>query len=174
MLGFGKEQIRKNSWDVFGAKGVFKIFSYLIFHIYLFWERERGVGRGRERRERLQSRFHAVSAKSYTGLDLTNHEIMTWAKIKSRILNQLSDPGTPCFCFLTILFFKIISTPNERLELVTRSRVTLNHWLSQLGAPKWPGFYIVFSPFNWYKGMDQWCIWAQLECLKFLSSNWVR
>ena len=38
-------------------------------------------------RERIPSRLHAVSIESNAGLDLTNHEIMTRAKIKSRILN---------------------------------------------------------------------------------------
>ena len=38
----------------------------------------REQGRGRERgKERIPSRLHAVSAEPNTGLDLTNHEIMT-------------------------------------------------------------------------------------------------
>ena len=43
-------------------------------------ERERG-------RERIPSRFQAVSAKPDAGFKLTNHEIMTRAKIKSQTLN---------------------------------------------------------------------------------------
>ena len=37
--------------------------------------------------ERISSRLLPVSAEPNTGLDLTNHEIMTQAKIRSRILN---------------------------------------------------------------------------------------
>ena len=57
------------------------------------------VGRGREREggERIPSRFHTISAEPDVGLDmglkLTNHEIMTWAKIKSWVFNRLNYPG---------------------------------------------------------------------------------
>ena len=36
-----------------------------------------------------------LSAESDAGLELTNHEITTWAKIKSQKLNLLSHPGAP-------------------------------------------------------------------------------
>ena len=50
-----------------------------IFKVYLCWERDRereqGNGREREReKERIPSR---LSTETYTGLKLTNHEIMT-------------------------------------------------------------------------------------------------
>ena len=46
-------------------------------------------GKSRKRgRERIPSRLRTVS----TGLDLTNHEIMTSAKVKSQMLNGLSHP----------------------------------------------------------------------------------
>ena len=38
--------------------------------------------RGRER-ERIPSSLHAVREEPDAGLDLTNREIVTWAKIKS-------------------------------------------------------------------------------------------
>ena len=63
--------------------------------IYLFWERERERerenrgGAGREG-ERIPSRLHTVSTEPNVGLELTNCEIMTLAKIKSRTPNQLS------------------------------------------------------------------------------------
>ena len=44
---------------------------------------------------RIPSRLHTVSAKPDTGLDPTNHEIITGAKIKSRTFDPLSHPGTP-------------------------------------------------------------------------------
>ena len=56
-------------------------------------ETERDWGRGRERekeRERIPSRLPAVSVESDTdsvGLELMNREIMTWASIKSQMLN---------------------------------------------------------------------------------------
>ena len=54
------------------------------------------MGAGAERgRQRIRSRLHAVSAEPSVGLKLTNCEIMTLAKIKSRPLNPLSHPSTP-------------------------------------------------------------------------------
>ena len=43
-------------------------------------ERERG-------RERIPSRLCTVSTETDVGFDPTNCEIMTWAKIKSQMLN---------------------------------------------------------------------------------------
>ena len=45
----------------------------------------------KECRERIPSTLIAVNA----GLDLTNHEIMTRAKIKSQTFNRLSHPDVP-------------------------------------------------------------------------------
>ena len=59
--------------------------------VYLFWERERERERERE--------FQVGSTLSHTGLKPTNHEIMTWGKIKSRMLNPLSHPGAPIHSF---------------------------------------------------------------------------
>ena len=50
----------------------------------------------RERRkDRIPSRLQTVSTEPKAGLDPTNREIMTWAKIKGQMLNQLSHPGAP-------------------------------------------------------------------------------
>ena len=71
--------------------------------IYLFWERQRENkwGRGRESgRDRIPSRFCAVSMESDVGLKLTNHEILTWAEIKSRTLNWVSHADAPLHVFL--------------------------------------------------------------------------
>ena len=58
--------------------------------------RERQRQRGRERgRRRIRSRLCSVSAEPDGGLKLTNGEIMTWAKIKSQLLNWLGHPGAP-------------------------------------------------------------------------------
>ena len=78
-----------------GDLNVLLFFSFKFTH--LFWNREEREGlREREReRESIPSRLHAVSAEPTGGLDLINCEIMTWAKIESQMLNQLSHPGAP-------------------------------------------------------------------------------
>ena len=54
------------------------------------------LGRGTEgRRERIPSKLHAVSTEPNEGLDPMNYEIMTWAEIKSLMLNWLSHPSAP-------------------------------------------------------------------------------
>ena len=66
--------------------------------MFVYFERERGkawAGEGQRGRERIPSRLHAVSTDPDVGLESTNHEIMTWAEIKSQRLNWLSHPGTP-------------------------------------------------------------------------------
>ena len=71
-------------------------FSYIAFlflkFIYIWKGGGRGSGRGRER---IPGRLSTVSMELDVGLELTNHEIMTWAEIKSWMLNQLSHPGAP-------------------------------------------------------------------------------
>ena len=67
-----------------------------IKNAYLFWEREREsmqALRGREREKERESQAGSVLLVDDMGLDLTNHEIMTWVEIKSRMLNQLRHPG---------------------------------------------------------------------------------
>ena len=64
------------------------------------WER---VGEERERENPKQA---LSSAKPDTGLKLMNRGIMTWAKIKSRMLNQLSHPGTPIIEFVWVKTWK--------------------------------------------------------------------
>jgi len=61
------------------------IFYFIIFLV--------GRGRGR-RRERILSRLH-VQHRAWRGARSHDPEIMTWAKIKSQMLNRLSHPGTP-------------------------------------------------------------------------------
>ena len=55
-----------------------------------------GGGGGAEREgDRIPSRLCAVITEPYTGLDPTNSEIMTRARIKSPTLNRLNHPGAP-------------------------------------------------------------------------------
>ena len=65
--------------------------------LFIF-ERERAraqAGEGQREREveRIPSMFHTVSEQPYEGLNPMNCEIMTLAKIKSRVFNWLSHPG---------------------------------------------------------------------------------
>ena len=52
-------------------------------------------GEGEREGGRLASRPRDVSAEPITGPHVLNHEIMTWAEIKSWTLNQLSHLGAP-------------------------------------------------------------------------------
>ena len=57
----------------------------LLMFIFLFLrERERSRERGRQR---IPSRLCTVSPELAVGLELTNREVMTWAKINSLMLN---------------------------------------------------------------------------------------
>ena len=71
-------------------------------------ERENKQGRGREReRDRIPSRFCSASTEPNVGLELTNcDEIMTWAEVKSRMLDRLSHPGAPAALNLDIDLLK--------------------------------------------------------------------
>ena len=48
--------------------------------------------------------LHTDSREPDAGLKLMNHEIMTWAKIKSQMLNQLSHPGALSSQFLRVSY----------------------------------------------------------------------
>ena len=77
---------------------------FLMFYLFILRKRERERERKcmwaeEGQRERIPSRLHAVSAEPQAGLDLTTCEIMPWAEIKSRMLNQLSYPGTTVMIF---------------------------------------------------------------------------
>ena len=75
------------------------MFIYVETEIAQAGERQRG-------RKRIPRRLHAVTAEPHTGLKLTNHEIMTGAKTKSRMLNRLSHPAIPVFLFCFVLMEK--------------------------------------------------------------------
>ena len=75
------------------------IFFFFFNFVYFETEGENMHAREEEtrerKRERIPTRLCAVSAEPNVGLDLTNHEIMTSAEIKSQMLNRLSHPGIP-------------------------------------------------------------------------------
>ena len=53
-----------------------------------------------EKEGERESPKQAPWCPSQGGLDLSNHEIMTWAKLKSQRLNPLSHPDAPKFTIL--------------------------------------------------------------------------
>ena len=71
-----------------------------------FWETERdGVGEGHREKEtesEAVSRLWALSTEPDAGLELMNHEIMTWVEVR-----HLTDWATqvPRFWFLTQFYF---------------------------------------------------------------------
>ena len=69
-----------------------------------------GGGAGRQR---IPSRLHIDSTEPDMGLNPTNCEIMTRAKIKSRMLNQLSHPGAPILCIFLNMYL-MPASPGEQ------------------------------------------------------------
>ena len=68
----------------------------LSLFLFTLREIERASGGGAEREEdRIPSGSHTVLEELDAGLELTNHEIMIWAEIKSQSLHRLSRPGAP-------------------------------------------------------------------------------
>ena len=70
---------------------------YFLMFLFIFErETEHEWRRGRKREEdtdaEAASRLWDVSTEPDVGLELLNHEIMTWAEVRH---NQLSHPGTP-------------------------------------------------------------------------------
>ena len=81
--------------------------NYVFFFLKLFVCLREPVNRGRaerkEERDRIPKRLHTVSTEPGAGLEPTNHKIMTWAEIKSGILNQISHPSVSPFGILNSL-----------------------------------------------------------------------
>ena len=74
--------------------------SFFLKFICLFWK-SIWEGEGQREKERESQGGSTLSVRrgliprSHMGLDPTNHEIMTWAKINSRMLKWLSRSGAP-------------------------------------------------------------------------------
>ena len=87
--GFSFWNFRGINWLIHPCQKI----QLLFLNVYLFErERERGrerererqharVGRGRERGQRILSELCADRSELDSGLELTNHEIMTWAEV---------------------------------------------------------------------------------------------
>ena len=78
----------------------FRIYNTHFFNVYLFWEREIACAhthqqsRGRERRGKREYQWrHRAWHGAWS--HKPNHEIMTWPKINSQMLNWLDHPGAP-------------------------------------------------------------------------------
>ena len=77
------------------------LFIYLLIKsLFFFWGRETVYEQGRRgqrerERERILSRPHAVGLGPDMGLDPTNCETISWAEVKSLMLNQLRHPEAP-------------------------------------------------------------------------------
>ena len=123
-----------------------KFVFFNFFHVYWFWERgewERGSKRGRER---TPSRLCTDSTEPDAGLDLRNLEIMTWAEIKSQMLNQLSHPGAP---IVPCLYFKatnyhttlpsLLVSPTRLPSFGERQLYLIHswHWINVEWRDKW-------------------------------------
>ena len=83
-------------------------YNFLSLFIYFVRERVCKWKKGRERERESQAGF-VLSAQSPLGeLNLGNHEIMTWAEIKSRKLNWLSHLANPIqYTFQTTLHIQL-------------------------------------------------------------------
>ena len=97
-------------------------FIFIFKSLFILREREREQGRAyaqvgegqRQRRERIPSRLHTVRAEPNVVLDPMNHEIMTWAKIKSW---TTEPPKCPSILFL---FKRTLKDPNQLSSLRSR------------------------------------------------------
>ena len=98
------------------------------------WGRERksmSRGEAERARERTPSRLCTVSLESDAGLEPTNCEIMTWAKIKIQTFNQLSHPGAPAFYFLNV------PTKNIKNYTYSPNYISAAKYWSGSGVSKW-------------------------------------
>ena len=82
-------------------------FSCIFFLKFTYFERQRERGKEREKPKKVPR--SALSTGPDVGLDPTNHEIMTWAKIKNQMLNWLSHPGAPNYLCFWLLSWTVTS-----------------------------------------------------------------
>ena len=142
---FHLNDLLKKSFGSFYVKHHWVVlFCFVLNFIYLCWER--GAEAERERwRERIPSRLRAVSAEPNAGLELTNHEIMTCAEIKSQMINQMIHPGAPDFCFCNELHMMFVDISIKMLISgpLVRNVICHNNLLL-VGKPNTTGIILTF------------------------------
>ena len=68
------------------VKATTRVLSFFFFNLFIFERARTSWGRA-ERRDRRPSRLHTTSTEPDMGLELTNHKIVTGAKMESQKLN---------------------------------------------------------------------------------------
>ena len=80
------KRIDGNMWLFYNLCLTLYIFLKIFLNIYLFWERQSMSSGGAEREEDTESkagsRLRAASTEPNTGLELRNHEVMTWPEVR--------------------------------------------------------------------------------------------
>ena len=95
-------------------------FGGVFFKIYLFiWERGKGEGQREKKRENVKQ-TPCWSVEPNSGLHPMTHKIMTWAKIKSQMLNWLSHPGALWFCI-----FYVAPSRKEKIGEINFNNIVL-------------------------------------------------
>ena len=106
---WGKRQVEGENLEI-----ALKQSKRHLFKVYLFWERKgESTGEGQKERERENLKQGSTPSAQLRASRRTlggshNHEIMTWAEIRSQMLNCLSHPGAPrpvCMCVFFLSFF---------------------------------------------------------------------
>ena len=113
-----------------------QIFYFFKTLIYLFWERE-STSRGAGQREGISNWLHAVGTELDAGLYPRNCEIMTWAEIKSRVLNWLSHPRAP-YLFLCHRFEVNLYSLRHEFYFSLISSTTRAQWELTQVFKMWP------------------------------------
>ena len=93
----------------------------MFIHLFLVGRRAEREG-GREKNSQAGS---VLSADPNVELELTNHEIMTWAEIKSPVLNQLSHQGVPQIVLKR--FFNMLND-KEDMTIIEMHLEDLRNW----------------------------------------------
>ena len=137
---FSKDREKNNYLKITNQIGN-KITFVLLTYYYFFRVRANeqalaGLGE-RRGKEKILSRLHAQH-RSKAGLNLTTLKIMTWAKIRSQMLNKLSHP---CIPKIALLKWKLLAsmwsgilgkwtTIVVVIIVVMPSLIYINHWWS--------------------------------------------
>ena len=142
--------------------------------VYLFWERatestcaQVGEGYREGERENLNQALHCQH-RAWLRAWIRNCEIMTWAEIRSQMLNPLSHPGTPVLIVLIPVF---ISAACWLLKTFWWSLGLYNwHLVSSLLALLLPASFCLYSCFS-NSGVNS-HQWPQAKTIKIILFSW--